>query len=226
MLLDRRGPVDWDTVPSAWWRDPDFSLAACWRSALRDPLPRVAKELLSDGAFVGRLLVGASLSGDALPAPLCFDHAEILTGAAGVGESLAWVSRISAKPGRADDGLDRWVVLARPEWSEERLERAPAEVCPDIERAFADLGATLGVDLPAPIHATAHRWRFALASREGGAGSMLDPASGIGMAGDWMRGTRVEDAYLSGIALAGRVLGAAAQRVHAAAACRAARLRR
>jgi len=159
-------------------------------------------------------------------AALPFDHAEILTGAAGVGESLAWVSRISAKPGRADDGLDRWVVLARPEWSEERLERAPAEVCPDIERAFADLGATLGVDLPAPIHATAHRWRFALASREGGAGSMLDPASGIGMAGDWMRGTRVEDAYLSGIALAGRVLGAAAQRVHAAAACRAARLRR
>ena len=159
-------------------------------------------------------------------AALPFDHAEILTGAAGVGESLAWVSRISAKPGRADDGLDRWVVLARPEWSEERLERAPAEVCPDIERAFADLGATLGVDLPAPIHATAHRWRFALASREGGAGSMLDAASGIGMAGDWMRGTRVEDAYLSGIALAGRALGAAAQRVHAAAACRAARLRR
>ena len=159
-------------------------------------------------------------------AALPFDHAEILTGAAGVGESLAWVSRISAKPGRADDGLDRWVVLARPEWSEERLERAPAEVCPDIERAFADLGATLGVDLPAPIHATAHRWRFALASREGGAGSMLDTASGIGMAGDWMRGTRVEDAYLSGIALAGRALGAAAQRVHAAAACRAARLRR
>jgi len=146
---------------------------------------------------------------------LPFDHAEILTGAAGVGESLAWVSRISSKPGRTDDGLDRWVVLARPEWSEERLERAPAEVCPDIERAFADLGATLGVDLPAPIHATAHRWRFALASREGGPGSMLDAASGIGMAGDWMRGTRIEDAYLSGISLAGRVLGRAAQRAHA-----------
>jgi len=30
---------------------------------------------------------------------------------------------------------------------------------------------------------------------------------GLGMAGDWLRGTRVEDAYLSGVALAGRVLG-------------------
>lgn len=140
------------------------------------------------------------------PIELPFDHAEILAGAPTIGATLAWVSRVSSKPSRAHDGIDRWVLLARPEWSEERLERTPEEVAPDLTSALAQLCAAARVSLPAPTHTRAHRWRFALASREGGSGSAYEAARGLGIAGDWMRGTRIEDAYLSGVALAGRFL--------------------
>jgi predicted NAD/FAD-dependent oxidoreductase len=149
---------------------------------------------------------------------LPFDHAEVLPGFAEVGESLAWVSRISAKPGRASDGIDRWTVLARPEWSEERLEREPAEMSGTLAHEFEKLVRRLGVEPRTPVHAVAHRWRYALASGDGGPSSLYDAALGIGACGDWLQGTRVEDAYLSGIALAARVVGAGSQRVRAISA--------
>lgn len=151
---------------------------------------------------------------------LAFDHAEVLAGVQGAGDALAWVSRVSSKPGRARDGVDRWTILARSEWSAERLERDPAEMAPILCDAFSALGAALGVFVPQPAHAAAHRWRFGLASHEGGEGAAFDRELGLGCAGDWMRGTRVEDAYLAGVALAGRVLGEARQpsRVTAGAA--------
>jgi renalase len=108
-------------------------------------------------------------------------------------------------------------VLARPEWSEERLERRPDEIAPELARAFAALCAKSRVEMPEPTHELAHRWRFALASREGGLGSALDARLGLGVAGDWMRGTRVEDAYLSGVSLAGRVLGMSTMRARSGA---------
>jgi len=138
---------------------------------------------------------------------LPFDHAEVLAGAKGCGDALAWISRVSSKPGRDANEFDRWALLARPEWSEERLERTPSDVAPEIFAAFVQLCRNAGVEAPQPAHLLAHRWRFALASREGGPTSVFDVQQGLGMAGDWLRGTRVEDAYLSGVALAGRVLG-------------------
>jgi hypothetical protein len=147
---------------------------------------------------------------------LPFDHAEILEGVRGASEALAWVSRVSSKPARAQDGVDRWTILARSEWSTERLERTAVEMAPVLCEAFASLGASLGVFVPQPAHAAAHRWRYALPSGEGGDGAMFDRERGLGCAGDWMRGTRVEDAYLAGLALAGRALGEAR---HAQGAC-------
>lgn len=154
---------------------------------------------------------------------LSFDHAEVLAGVQGAGEALAWVSRVSSKPGRTRDGVDRWTVLARSEWSAERLERDAAEMAPILCDAFSALGAALGVFVPPPAHAAAHRWRYALASHEGGEGAAFDRELGLGCAGDWMRGTRVEDAYLAGVALAGRVLGEARQPSRAAVGAAASR---
>jgi predicted NAD/FAD-dependent oxidoreductase len=151
---------------------------------------------------------------------LPFDHAEVLPGFAEVGESLAWVSRISAKPGRASDGIDRWTVLARPEWSEERLERDASEMSGILSQEFEKLARQLGVAWSAPIHAVAHRWRYALASGDGGPSSIYDAGLGVGACGDWLHGTRVEDAYLSGIALAARVVGTGSQRSRAIAGAR------
>jgi len=154
---------------------------------------------------------------------LPFDHAEVLAGVQGAGDALSWVSRVSSKPGRTRDGVDRWTILARSDWSAERLERDAAEMAPILCEAFSALGAALGVFVPPPAHAAAHRWRYALASHEGGEGAAFDRELGLGFAGDWMRGTRVEDAYLAGVALAGRVLGEARQPSRAAVGAAASR---
>lgn len=134
---------------------------------------------------------------------LPFDHAEI-DAEIGAG-ALAWISRISSKPGRATDA-DRWAILARPEWSAVHLERPAEEVASLLSGAFTRLCASLAVAPPEPFHAVAHRWRFGLAREERGEGAVFDAQLGLGVAGDWMRGSRVEDAYLAGVALAGRAL--------------------
>ncbi len=134
---------------------------------------------------------------------LPFDHAEI-DGDSGE-DALAWVSRISSKPGRAQDA-DRWAILARPEWSAAHLERSTEETAILLSHAFTRLCATLAVAPPEPFHAVAHRWRLGLAREERGAGAAFDSRLCLGFAGDWTRGSRVEDAYLAGVALAGRAL--------------------
>jgi photolyase PhrII len=175
----------------------------------------VAPALAVDASRVSMRPMWALMWASPTRVDLPFDHAEVLAGVQGAGDALAWVSRVSSKPGRARDGVDRWTILARGEWSAERLERNAAEMAPVLCDAFSALGAALGVFVPQPAHAAAHRWRFALASHEGGEGAAFDPGLGLGCAGDWMRGTRVEDAYLAGVALAGRALGEARQRAPA-----------
>jgi len=157
------------------------------------------------------------------PTGLPFDHAQVHSGAREVGETLAWVSRVSSKPGRTADGIERWTILGRREWSEERLERSPAETAVELSEAFSRLGESLGVPIPAALHAEAHRWRFALAVEEGGPRAAFDAGLRLGIAGDWLSGSRVEDAYLAGIALAGRALAAGGARVQAPVAARIAR---
>ena len=130
--------------------------------------------------------------------------------------SLAWLSRVSSKPGRTQDGRDRWVALAGAEWTRANLELDADAAASALLGAFQACCTSQGCASEggtgfAPAHAVAHRWRFALPSRDGGATSMYDSARGLGAAGDWLRGTRVEDAYLSGVALVGRVLGASAR---------------
>ena len=129
--------------------------------------------------------------------------------------TLAWVSRVSAKPGRLQDGRDRWVALAGAEWTRANLELDADAVATALLAAFHAFCESQGCGCIVPSHATAHRWRFALPAREGGATSMFDNLRGLGAAGDWLRGTRVEDAYLSGVALAGRVLGASTHAMRA-----------
>ena len=122
------------------------------------------------------------------------------------GGPLAWICNDSRKPGRArGTGDDLWVVHAGPDWSRAHLEDPPAQVAPALMRAFAGL---LGRALPPPAYATAHRWRFARVETPLGEPCLYDPAIGLGACGDWCLGPRVEAAYLSGQAMAERVLAA------------------
>jgi len=118
---------------------------------------------------------------------------------------LAWVARNSAKPGRpgpAQGAPDCWVIQASADWSRQHLEQTPEEVIGQIADAFADLA---GIALPDPLVARAHRWRFA---RPVGAGStaLWDDMLRLGACGDWLTEPTVQGAWLSGDALAGRIL--------------------
>lgn len=119
---------------------------------------------------------------------------------------LAWVCHDGGKPGRAAAGgavPSTWVAHASPSWSRDHLEADPAEVAPALLEAFAE---ALGLEVPPPVHLAAHRWRFARVEAALGEPCLYDPGLGIGACGDWCLGPRVEAAFLSGLAMAERLL--------------------
>ena len=124
-----------------------------------------------------------------LPGPVSAPQVIRRTGAIG------WASRNNEKPGRS--GPESWIVQANTTWSKQHLERAPDEIAPLLLAEFAD---AVGIAPPQPIHAVAHRWRYA---RSGNANRqyLWNAALGLGACGDWLLGPRVENAWLSGDAL-------------------------
>lgn len=124
------------------------------------------------------------------------DHADTIRDAGAIG----WAARNSAKPGR-DDG-ECWVVQASPDWSREYLEDEPDSV---IKLLLEELRETVGGPLPVIRHAAAHRWRYAR-SGAAGEGALWHKEGRIGACGDWLIGPRIEDAYISGLELAEKVM--------------------
>jgi renalase len=113
---------------------------------------------------------------------------------------IGWAARDGSKPGRGD--AETWVVQAGPEWSAAHLEAAPDTVAPALLRLLAE---RLELALPAPAYLSAHRWRYAR-SAPADNGALWDGALGIGVCGDWLTAPRVEAAWLSGRALADRII--------------------
>jgi photolyase PhrII len=115
---------------------------------------------------------------------------------------LAWLAHDRSKPGR--EGGETWVAHARPTWSAAHLEETPEAVAEQLAEAFATLTGS-----PPPIEAAAHRWRYAKTEEPVGAPFLFDAEARVAAAGDWCLGAKVEAAFLSGAALAGRILGEA-----------------
>jgi predicted NAD/FAD-dependent oxidoreductase len=130
---------------------------------------------------------------DSVPTPL-----DCLRG--GEREALGWAARNTAKPGRT--GPEAWVLQGAPDWSRDHLEADAPWV---IDALAAALAARLGVGLPPPLTAAAHRWRYARSGTQG-AGAIWEADLRLGLCGDWLLGPRVEAAWLSGTALADRLL--------------------
>ncbi|MCK8788116.1 NAD(P)-binding protein [Roseomonas sp. NAR14] len=116
---------------------------------------------------------------------------------------LAWIAREGSRPGADPAASDRWVAHASPGWSRRHLEADPQAVAPLLLALFRDATGAAA----APLHLAAHRWRHALTERPLGEAALWDPAAGLGLCGDWCLDGRVEAAWLSGRALAARVLG-------------------
>ncbi len=114
---------------------------------------------------------------------------------------LSWVARNASKPGR--ESHECWVLHATPAWSAAHLERDATSLVPVMLDAFGDV---LGESVPV-LHAVGHRWRYAIpGSPASETEALYDPALGLGAAGDWCVGGRIEGALLSGDALARHVL--------------------
>jgi predicted NAD/FAD-dependent oxidoreductase len=62
-----------------------------------------------------------------------------------------------------------------------------------------------GIDPLEPSFVQAHRWRFALPSAEVGDMDLFDRDKRVALAGDWTAGSKVQGAFLSGMAAAGRI---------------------
>ncbi|QDU41213.1 protoporphyrinogen oxidase [Maioricimonas rarisocia] len=115
---------------------------------------------------------------------------------------LSWIARNSSKPGRGED-FETWVLHASPEWSESAIEADHEEVVKELLDA---LWQVTGLQPVEPKHAAAHRWRHALPAEPLGDRFLFDPGLRVGACGDWCNGPRVEGAFLSGLALAGRLV--------------------
>ncbi len=117
------------------------------------------------------------------------------------GHPLSWAARDSNKPGRPAG--ERWVLHAGPRWSEANIELERENV---VNALLPALGEALQIDLPAPEHAAAHRWRYAQTQAQVNGGCMLDARARLAVAGDWCHGGRVEGAFLSGLSASDRLL--------------------
>jgi predicted NAD/FAD-dependent oxidoreductase len=113
---------------------------------------------------------------------------------------LAWSARNSSKPGRPP--AESWVVHASPTWSKANLELQPEEALSELLPSFFD---ALRVESADPVFARAHRWRYALAENPLESECLVDTERNIAVAGDWVSGSKVEGAFLSGLAAAERI---------------------
>lgn len=121
--------------------------------------------------------------------------------------AIGWWARNSSKPARpvAPNRHD-WVVQATPEWTMQHLDTDKAEVVKALLDAFAGV---LGHDQVVPLEAAlAHRWLYA--RRTPGLpvlGTHLWHQNlGLGVCGDGLSHSRVEQAFLSGTSMAQAIL--------------------
>jgi len=113
---------------------------------------------------------------------------------------LSWVSSQLSRPERPK--TNAWVLHANPEWSSIHLERPADEVCDLLTDAARVLPLAQSFTVQSAV---AHRWRYALAREPLNCGAIWLGSKNLALAGDWCNGSRVEGAFLSGIATADRI---------------------
>lgn len=173
------------------------ALPAATAAALLNGLPTLAARA-GDARLepCWALLVGFAdpITTDVAPARAYLGDAAFVDGG-----RLAWIAREASKPERRVG--ERWTVHAQSAWSIEHLDDDPEDVKEKLLRAFHEATGTIAQ----PIYATVYRWRYALARKSLSCDYLWDAERRAGACGDWCRGHRLEDAWLSGVALAAAV---------------------
>lgn len=129
---------------------------------------------------------------------------------------LSWIARNSSKSGRNPD-METWILHASADWSQCHLEEPSEAIQEWLLDAFR--GAT-GLHATSPSNVVAHRWRYALHTEPLPDRYLFDADLNIGACGDWCSGPRVEGAFLSGAALAERLLALEEAKTYHGSGCR------
>ena len=119
------------------------------------------------------------------------------------GSFISWAARNSTKPGRNRDA-EHLVIHANPEWTEKHWEDDPDEVS---QAMVSEFWKVTGISPVPVIHLQSHRWKYAIPVDPSEARCFADDSAVTIACGDWASGSRVEGAFLSGMAAAGRILG-------------------
>ncbi|MEM9189655.1 MAG: FAD-dependent oxidoreductase [Myxococcota bacterium] len=171
------------------------------RVVVTTPLAQAADLLVQSPKLVSMLQPGKHAATWALmiglrgPVPI---EADVLVGDGPIG----WAAREASKPGRPEG--ERWIIHASSAWTEAHLEADASEVEEMLVAAFR----ALVPGLPGLRFCAAHRWRYARVATPVGLPCLSDAGARTLVAGDGLLGARVEAAWLSGVAAAGRLLGA------------------
>ena len=119
------------------------------------------------------------------------------------GSFLSWAARNNTKPGRSNEA-DHLVIHAHPDWTAEHWERSREETA---EMMLSEFWQVTGATPQPHQHLQSHRWKYAIPKAPSDLRCFADESAVIVACGDWASGSRVEGAFLSGMAAAGRVLG-------------------
>jgi hypothetical protein len=116
---------------------------------------------------------------------------------------LAWAARECSKPRRrkGPESAERWLLQARPTWSNNFGHLAPDDAARWMQRAFA---ARLARPM-AQKSTMAMRWAHATPAAPLSQSFLWDSVRKLGLAGDWCGGASVEAAFLSGCGVAGAI---------------------
>lgn len=108
-------------------------------------------------------------------------------------EAISWVSVNSSKPGRPE----AYSLIAHSDncWAKANLEADQESVVSQLMTCLAEI---LGIETDHADHIALHRWRYARVEKSVAMDFLLDEQSRLAACGDWCRGNRVEDAFLSG----------------------------
>ena len=113
---------------------------------------------------------------------------------------IAWLARESSKPGRGI--IERWTIQASAAWSQEHVQDDASRVQAKLLNAFAEITGIRAT----PAQAQTHRWLYAKTEKPLGQSHLWDAKAGLGVCGDWCLGHRVEDAFVSGLEMALRMV--------------------
>ena len=120
---------------------------------------------------------------------------------------IGWATYEPLRPGASQTAAV--TLQATADFSKTHLEAEPTDICQQLLAAFAE---QQNIPLPHPSYSAAHRWRYAKVEQACAQDELFhtaDTDSSIFVAGDWHpaqgddgrfgKGTRAEDAFLSGL---------------------------